>query len=169
MTMIGRLRELLLAHRRGWWAGLVSIGLSAFLAACGGGATPTIAPTVGSVPTAPPSPTRVITPAATASRAATATTTRAASPAATTTRTPMAYPDVVRLASEALASELNVPREQITVVRFEAHDWPDSSLGCPQPGRTYLQVITPGYRVILAAGGREYEYHTNQTAMVTRC
>ena len=81
----------------------------------------------------------------------------------------MAYPNVVRLASEALASELNVPRERIVVVRFEPHDWPDSSLGCPQPGRTYLQVITPGYRVILSADGREYEYHTNQATMVTRC
>lgn len=81
----------------------------------------------------------------------------------------MAYPDVVRLAHEALASELNVPRDQITVVRFAPEEWPDSSLGCPQPGRTYLQVITPGYRVILAVNGREYEYHTNQTTMVTRC
>ena len=81
----------------------------------------------------------------------------------------MAYPDVVRLAVESLATELKQPREQISVVRFEPHEWPDSSLGCPQPGRTYLQVITPGYRVILAAAGQQYELHTNQTTMVTRC
>jgi hypothetical protein len=73
------------------------------------------------------------------------------------------------MAIEALAAETGLPRDQIVVSRFEAREWPDSSLGCPQPGRTYLQVITPGYRIFLTAGGREYEYHTNQSAMVIRC
>ena len=81
----------------------------------------------------------------------------------------MNYPDVVRLAIEALSAETGTPRDQIAVARVEPHDWPDSSLGCPQPGRAYLQVVTPGYRVFLVAGGREYEYHTNQTAMIVRC
>jgi hypothetical protein len=78
-------------------------------------------------------------------------------------------PAVVAVAIGALASEIGVPREQIVVARVEAHEWPDSSLGCPQPGRAYLQVVTPGYRIFLVAGGREYEYHTNQNSMVIRC
>ena len=43
----------------------------------------------------------------------------------------------------------------------EPVDWPDSSLGCPQPDMMYAQVITPGYRVVLALDDQEYVYHTN--------
>lgn len=79
------------------------------------------------------------------------------------------YPSVVDRAASALASELRIPRDQVLVLRVDAVEWPDSSLGCPEPGKAYLQVITPGYRAILSAGGREYEYHTNRTDMVVRC
>ena len=46
----------------------------------------------------------------------------------------------------------------ITVVTFSATDFPDASLGCPQPDQMYAQVITPGYQVILAVSGSEYDY-----------
>ena len=156
---------------RFWHLRQIAVGAAVLLvlAACGGGATPTSLPPSTSTPIATITPTTAITPVATASRASSAATTRVASPIATATRGTMTYPDVVRLAIEALAGELGVPREQITVARFEARDWPDTALGCPQPGRAYLQVVTPGYRVFLVAGGREYEYHTNRTNMVTRC
>ncbi len=45
---------------------------------------------------------------------------------------------------------------------MEAVDWSDASLGCPEPGQVYAQVITPGYRVLLEAAGKEYEVHTDQ-------
>lgn len=84
--------------------------------------------------------------------------------------TPMAdYPPVVQLAVDDLADELRTRPEEINVVSVEETEWPDSSLGCPQPGRAYLQVITPGYRIILAAGGRQHTYHTDQNTMVVRC
>ena len=34
---------------------------------------------------------------------------------------------------------------------------------------THLQVITPGYRIILEAQGQRYEYHTDQQRSVVRC
>jgi hypothetical protein len=160
--------------RIGWQScvgAILCLAALAWLAGCGGGAAPTSAPTVA--PTAAPTSTATVarTPSvaviATASRVATVT--RTASPGATATRGVVTYPDVVRLAVEALATDLGVPRDQIAVDQVEARDWPDSSLGCPQPGRAYLQVITPGYRVILMAGGKAYEYHTNERAMVVRC
>jgi hypothetical protein len=33
----------------------------------------------------------------------------------------------------------------------------------------YAQVITPGYLIILAAEGQQYEYHTDQAANVVLC
>ncbi len=81
----------------------------------------------------------------------------------------MDIPPVAAFAIAAHANEFGVPKEQIAVVRVERKDWPDSSLGCPEPGRAYLSVITSGYRIILAAAGKEYEYHTNDMTMAVRC
>jgi hypothetical protein len=49
----------------------------------------------------------------------------------------------------------------IEIVSVEAVDWPDACLGLPRPDEACAQVITPGLRVVLSAGARAYEYHTN--------
>lgn len=59
-----------------------------------------------------------------------------------------------------LAARLDIPTDQVTVVSVEFVQWRDSSLGCPQPGMVYAQVITPGYRIVLEAEGILFEYHT---------
>ena len=65
-------------------------------------------------------------------------------------------------ARQALAELTGLPLEQIRQVRFEAVDWRDSCMGVVTPGVGCLEVITPGYRIVLEAGGAQYEYHTNQ-------
>ena len=62
-----------------------------------------------------------------------------------------------------LAAELGISQEDVTVLSFEAVQWSDASLGCPQPGMMYAQVITPGYRFFLEARGERYEVHTDRT------
>lgn len=69
-------------------------------------------------------------------------------------------------AREALANWLGVSGEEIEVVEVEEVEWPDTSLGCPQPGMVYAQVITPGCRVTLEAAGETYEVHTGGQQMV---
>ena len=69
----------------------------------------------------------------------------------------------VKAAIEDLVSQQIVSASEISVVAVEATDWSDSSLGCPQEGFMYAQVITPGYLILLEAGGETYQYHTNQT------
>jgi len=61
-----------------------------------------------------------------------------------------------------LAGELGVPLEAVTAISFEPVEWPDASLGCPQPGMMYAQVVTPGYRILLEVDGVQYEIHTDQ-------
>lgn len=39
--------------------------------------------------------------------------------------------------------------------------WNDSSLGCPKPGRAYMQVLTPGYQVNFQVGDKKFEVHTD--------
>jgi hypothetical protein len=68
---------------------------------------------------------------------------------------------VIQLARQDLAQKLSVPIDEIREVSVEAVEWPDTSLGCPQPGMMYAQVITPGFKVVLAAKGQTVEYHTD--------
>jgi hypothetical protein len=74
--------------------------------------------------------------------------------------TPAPQPDNRDLALADLAARLSVAPDAITVKAVESIDWPDASLGCPQPGMMYAQVITPGYRIVLEVDGKSYEYHT---------
>jgi len=59
-----------------------------------------------------------------------------------------------------LSKRTGIPVSDIKVVSVEAVQWPDTSVGCPQPGMMYAQVITPGYLIVLEAGGKTYEYHS---------
>ena len=76
---------------------------------------------------------------------------------------------LVTWATEDLAGRLSVEVEQIRLIETETVEWPDASLDCPQEGMSYAQVVTPGYRVTLEAGGRTYEYHTDQDQAVVLC
>ncbi len=75
----------------------------------------------------------------------------------------------VQLAKEDLARRLDVSLEDTRVLSVEAMDWPDTSLGCPEPGMMYAQVITPGFRVMLEAEAKTYEYHTDRSSVVVLC
>ncbi len=84
---------------------------------------------------------------------------RLARPAAT----PGPYPGPVMAAVRALADRLGIPAAQIAVAAWEAVDWPDASLGCPEPGMAYAQVITPGYQIMLEARGEIHQVHTDRS------
>ncbi len=77
-----------------------------------------------------------------------------------------AEPPAVILAKEDLAQRLGIPADDITTRSVEAVNWPDASLGCPQPDMMYAQVVTPGYRIVLEARGQAYTYHTGGTTVV---
>lgn len=76
---------------------------------------------------------------------------------------------LIQLAMEELAQRLSIPIHQISLAEIEEAEWSDSSLDCPQPGMSYLQVITPGYRILLEADGNLYEYHSNKDSYIIFC
>lgn len=135
--------------------------LVGLLAACGDNTATTIPPTTIPATTVPPTTLPVTT--------APATTTPAVSTAPATTNPPAttsgAIPDEVKkpyeAASNDLAKRASLAPQTIQMVSYNFEDFPDSSLGCPQPNTRYLQVITPGYRIQLEAGGQQYDYRTN--------
>lgn len=79
----------------------------------------------------------------------------------------------VQIADIAIGALLNnsegITPPMISVLSFEAQDFPDSSLGCPQPEQMYTQVITPGYQVVLEAQGQVYDYRITDQDNVILC
>jgi hypothetical protein len=73
---------------------------------------------------------------------------------------------LVDQAQADLAARLNVAVEAIVVESVEAAEFPDASLGVPEPGVTYAQVVTPGYVIVLAVDGAAYEYHADGERVV---
>jgi hypothetical protein len=76
---------------------------------------------------------------------------------------------LVTQAKTDLANRLSIAVDEIQLVEFKSVVWPDASLGCPQPGMAYAQVLTPGYLIILSAGGEDYEYHASTGTQVVHC
>jgi hypothetical protein len=76
---------------------------------------------------------------------------------------------MVELARQDLANELEIDAAEVTVMTVSPIEWPDSSLGCPQPDASYLQVLTPGFKIELQALGQLYTYHTDQQSVLVRC
>lgn len=63
--------------------------------------------------------------------------------------------EAVRLATRTLSEHLDVDEQSVKLDDVVAVDWPDSSLGCPEPGRSYAPIILSGYRVTLAVNDDE--------------
>jgi hypothetical protein len=85
-------------------------------------------------------------------------------------------PELPAEAGQLLAQALVdvVPRAgvaatQVRLVEVEEVEWRDGSLGCPEPGMMYPQVIVPGYRFVIEAGGETYNYHTDRGSRVILC
>jgi hypothetical protein len=76
---------------------------------------------------------------------------------------------VVEAVVEDLAVRLGIPADGVTIAAVEPTDWPDSSLGCPQPGEMYAQVVTPGLRIELQAQGDTYVVHTDLESQWVIC
>lgn len=60
-------------------------------------------------------------------------------------------------------------RSAVEVVKSEAVEWSDGSLGCPQPDMMYTQAIVPGYHVILALGEETYDYRLTDRGSFVLC
>jgi peptide/nickel transport system substrate-binding protein len=67
-----------------------------------------------------------------------------------------------------LAGELGIAEGDIELVSAEATEFNDSCLGLGGPEESCLQAITPGWTVILSAGGQEYELRTDETGEQVR-
>jgi len=63
------------------------------------------------------------------------------------------------LAKAELSRQEGMHPDTIQLVSIEFTEFSDASLGVPEPGVDYAQVITPGYIIILKHKGATYEFH----------
>jgi len=68
-----------------------------------------------------------------------------------------------------LAKKLGISHDAIEVVMANAVMWNDGSLGCGQPGQSYIQVVVPGYQLILEVEGRRYDYRATEQGYLLLC
>ena len=79
-------------------------------------------------------------------------------------------PRAVRSAVVAdAARRFKVAESAVVLVRAEKVTWPDGSLGCPQPGLMYTQMLVAGFRIVAKTGEGELLYHTDSRGNVVSC
>ena len=61
--------------------------------------------------------------------------------------------DVVQAAIDDLVERTGADRSAIEVASVDEVEWPDGSLGCPQPGMSYTQAIVNGTKIVLRLDG----------------
>jgi len=72
----------------------------------------------------------------------------------------------VKAAEKVLAEQTKNDITTIKVVSVEEVDWSDGCLGIQVAGVSCTQVITPGYKIILAIDAIQYEVHTDTSGMI---
>ena len=59
------------------------------------------------------------------------------------------------------AQRFNIPASAVVLARAEQVTWPDGSLGCPEPGRSYSQALIAGFRVVAVTSAGELHYNAD--------
>ncbi len=79
---------------------------------------------------------------------------------------------IVDAALQDLSQKLGRPltRGSVDTWTWEQIDFGDASLGCPQPGQSYAQVVTRGYKIVFTVKGTVYDYRaTNDGKVLFQC
>ena len=78
------------------------------------------------------------------------------------------YTQVFFLARDDAVERSGVKLETLVIKSVEAVEWPNTSLGNPEPGMSYAQVIVPGFKLVLELRrtGSTYTYHTSTDRVV---
>jgi hypothetical protein len=75
----------------------------------------------------------------------------------------------IEAARQDAAQRLNLSPSAVQLEDVQRRQWPDRALGCPRQGVLYAQIVTPGYVVVVAGGGKHLEYHTDDRGQAVLC
>ena len=77
-------------------------------------------------------------------------------------------PQALRSVRDVLATRLALSADTVLIIEAAEKEWPNSCLGLARQGEMCLQVMTPGYEVLLQAEGKDYTYRTNTDGTLVR-
>jgi len=81
--------------------------------------------------------------------------------------------EIIQLVKEDLAEREGVDVDEIGHPSVEEKTWSDTSLGCPEEGMMYAEVLTPGYQILLSIGGpasiEQFDYRTDMMGNFVLC
>ena len=67
---------------------------------------------------------------------------------------------LIQQAKKDLSHRLSIEVDKDQLLEIRAVIWPDSSLGCPEPGKIYSQILQSGFLIRLEVERRMYFYHS---------
>lgn len=70
--------------------------------------------------------------------------------------------EAIERARQDLAARLSVSQDTIKEASVADADFPDMALGAASEGEMSGQMITPGWRILLGANGKTFEYRANR-------
>ena len=70
--------------------------------------------------------------------------------------------DATTAAKHDLADRLGVDKATVKELSVSEKEFPDMSLGAPAEGEMSAQMISSGWEINLAAGGKKYEYRADK-------
>jgi len=76
---------------------------------------------------------------------------------------------LIKKATADLSKKISVPEDQIKVAKASGVTWGDGSLGCPQKGMAYIEMLISGYLVVLEVDNIQYEYHSGMDGNLAYC
>jgi hypothetical protein len=77
--------------------------------------------------------------------------------------------DIASTAIIVAAERLGVVAAAVELLSVSQVEWPSPALGCPVPGDTYAQVITPGYQVVVKVNDVAYSVNTDMQGNLVVC
>jgi hypothetical protein len=76
---------------------------------------------------------------------------------------PLDTPEAITDILKNLAEQSGIDPAKIEIISFVETEWPNACLGLAGPDEMCAEVITPGWKIVLAAGEDVYEFHTDQS------
>jgi hypothetical protein len=67
------------------------------------------------------------------------------------------------------AKRFKVDESAVVVTQAEKVTWSDASLGCPEPGQMYAQVLVEGFRLVARTAAGSLTYNTDGAGRVVSC
>jgi hypothetical protein len=77
--------------------------------------------------------------------------------------------DVRRAVVADAARRFKVDENAVVLTQAQKVSWSDASLGCPEPGRQYAQMLVEGFRVVAKTGAGSLTYNTDAGGRVVSC